>query len=96
MTSKVEVPFEWRENVNHRIDRDLNPTEQSCLDDYVNQQTSFNRKVVAKMLTDNRIILGNFADKLCSSKIMSEFLSSDFLPVRSNVLLNANDLNAAK
>jgi len=92
MTSKVEVPLEWRENVNHRIDRDLNPTEQSCLDDYVNQQTSFNRKVVAKMLTDNRIILGNFADKLCSSKIMSEFLPRNFLPVRDNVLLDANDL----
>ena len=92
MQGKEEVPLKWRENADYRIDREFNSVEQSSLE-YANQQIGFNGKVIAKMILDNRLILGNFADKLCSSKIMSEFLSSDFLPVRSNVLLNANDLN---
>jgi len=92
MTSKTEISLEWRENANRRIDREFNPTEQSSLE-YINQQTGFNGKVVAKMLLDDRLILGNFADKLCSSKIMGEFLPGDFLPVRSNHLLDAHDLN---
>jgi hypothetical protein len=92
MRHKDEVPLEWRENANRRIDREYNIAEQSSLE-YANHQTSFNGKVFAKMILDNRLVLGNFADKLCSSNVMSEFLPTGFLPNRDNILVNANDLN---
>jgi len=93
MGSTDEFAINWRENADIRVNRDYTPLELLSLQD-VHLQSGFNEKVYAKMLLDSRLILVNFADKLCSAEIMSEFLPKNFLPVKTNVLQDANDLES--
>ena len=93
MGSADDFAINWRENADIRVNRDYTPLELLSLQD-VHLQSGFNEKVYAKMLLDSRLILVNFADKLCSAEIMSEFLPKNFLPVKTNVLQDANDLES--
>jgi hypothetical protein len=93
MTNKRELDSNWRNNANVRIRSDLNSLEQRELKS-VTRREDFNAKIIAKMLLDRRLIICNFADKLLSAEIMSEFLPQDYLPTRTNILQDSNDLFA--
>ena len=93
MTNFEGQSSNWRNNTHIRISRELNAAEQRELK-LVNPRMGFNAKIISKMLLDNRLLISNFADKLCSVEIMSEFLPQEFLPTRYHVFKDPNDLHS--
>jgi len=78
-----------------KIPKELNVAEKNFLETFSGDQ-DFNGKVRAKMSLDNRLILSKFADKITSSRIMSNFVPNDLLPGRPVILGSVEELRETK